>query len=208
MLGSAPILRSLTLGLVLSFLGCDRDEPAGNALPAAPGAKAGNRSPESQATPLSRTEQARAKLGRLKTELKAALMAAAQGGNLERAVTECQVQAPVVTAAQMKEGVKIGRSALKLRNPANTAPEWVVPLMQELSREAQPEGKFRDVSLPEGHFGYVEAITTSPMCEGCHGADVDEAVSAKLAELYPDDEATGFSAGSFRGVFWVDLPPK
>jgi hypothetical protein len=31
-------------------------------------------------------------------------------------------------------------------------------------------------------------------------------VASSIAELYPDDEATGFSAGDFRGVFWVEFP--
>jgi hypothetical protein len=31
-------------------------------------------------------------------------------------------------------------------------------------------------------------------------------IAAKIDELYPDDEATGFSEGDFRGVFWVEFP--
>jgi len=31
-------------------------------------------------------------------------------------------------------------------------------------------------------------------------------LKAKLAELYPNDQATGYAAGDLRGVFWVELP--
>ena len=32
-------------------------------------------------------------------------------------------------------------------------------------------------------------------------------LAARIAELYPDDAATGFAAGDFRGVFWVEYRP-
>jgi hypothetical protein len=46
------------------------------------------------------------------------------------------------------------------------------------------------------------------MCLQCHGANIAPPVAAKLAELYPEDQATGFAAGDFRGLFWVELDPR
>lgn len=210
MISSATAARSVTMVLALASWGCEQGQPEASAESAAiqPPAEASQALPTKAVTAPSRAEQARAKLAPLKTQLKAALMAAAQGGHLEQAVTACQVQAPLVTGAQTKDGVRMGRSALKLRNPDNVSPQWVTPLMEELSKDASSESISREVSLPKGRFGYVEAIYTMPMCEGCHGTKIKPAVTARLNELYPQDAATGFSSGSFRGVFWVELPAE
>ena len=51
-----------------------------------------------------------------------------------------------------------------------------------------------------GHF--------QKLCLGCHGKSIAPEVKAKLAELYPEDKATGFSEGDLRGAFVVtrDVP--
>jgi hypothetical protein len=54
--------------------------------------------------------------------------------------------------------------------------------------------------------GYVEPITIQPPCLACHGTQLDAAVRQKLAELYPEDRATGFAPGELRGMFWVTVP--
>ena len=55
--------------------------------------------------------------------------------------------------------------------------------------------------------GYVEPIKTGALCVTCHGEHVAPPVQKVLAELYPDDRATGFKVGSFRGVFWAEVVP-
>jgi hypothetical protein len=37
----------------------------------------------------------------------------------------------------------------------------------------------------------------------CHGSDVPEAVAEAIAKRYPQDRATGYSAGDLRGAFVV-----
>ena len=44
-----------------------------------------------------------------------------------------------------------------------------------------------------------------PLCLTCHGTELDPAIAAQIAASYPADEATGFAAGDFRGVFWVEF---
>ena len=43
-------------------------------------------------------------------------------------------------------------------------------------------------------------------CLTCHGERVSDAVHEQIAELYPDDRATGFKLGEFRGLLWVTIP--
>ena len=52
-------------------------------------------------------------------------------------------------------------------------------------------------------FQYMSAIPTQKLCLGCHGKSIAPEVKAKLAELYPEDKATGFSEGDLRGAFVV-----
>lgn len=51
-------------------------------------------------------------------------------------------------------------------------------------------------------------IKLKKACLTCHGpADTIAAdVKSKLAELYPTDDATGFSEGDLRGWFWIEVP--
>ena len=51
-------------------------------------------------------------------------------------------------------------------------------------------------------FRFVKAIPTAQPCLNCHGGDdVKVEVVEKLAELYPEDTARGFSVDQMRGVF-------
>ena len=63
------------------------------------------------------------------------------------------------------------------------------------------------VRLESGRIGYVEPIILQPMCTTCHGESLSEPVATQIAELYPDDAATGFREGDLRGVFWAEFAP-
>ena len=60
--------------------------------------------------------------------------------------------------------------------------------------------------MPGGRLGYLEPIYLQAMCLQCHGSDLGSGVRERLAELYPEDRATGFAEGDFRGMFWVVVP--
>ena len=47
-----------------------------------------------------------------------------------------------------------------------------------------------------------------PLCVTCHGSTLAPDLETKLDELYPNDQARGYVAGDFRGVFWAELPRK
>jgi hypothetical protein len=47
----------------------------------------------------------------------------------------------------------------------------------------------------------MKAIPTSAVCLECHGATLASGAHDVLAELYPEDCATGFSEGDIRGAF-------
>jgi hypothetical protein len=151
------------------------------------------------------TEKARAAVGALKKSLKEALVTALKTGP-EAAIEVCAAQAPVLASKASTGGVVVGRSALKLRNPANAPAPWVGDALKKLA--AKPvDGESLVVDLGKGKFGYAETVLTQPMCLTCHGPAVAAPVAKLLAARYPADQALGFNAGDFRGVFWAEVGP-
>jgi hypothetical protein len=137
------------------------------------------------------------------------LMAALQAGLAEgpdRAIDACRIEAPAIAAASGGPGVTVGRSSHRLRNPANAPRPWLQPLLDGFVASPATAAP-RALALPGGGVGYVEPILLQPMCVTCHGASLAPAVQARIAALYPGDQATGFAPGDLRGVFWVEFEP-
>lgn len=143
-------------------------------------------------------------LAPFKKDLKQALVAGMQKGPLS-AISVCKDQAPAIAESLSTEGVQMGRTSHRLRNPDNSAPEWVDTVLQAYLGEEQGRAP-RLVTLPNDRLGYVEPITTQPLCLACHGKSLAPDVAAHIAEAYPEDQATGFEEGDLRGVFWVEYP--
>ena len=136
------------------------------------------------------------------------LQQALKGGLAEgpaEAIQVCRVKAPGIADALSVDGVRMGRSSHKLRNPDNTAPDWVGPIMQAYLDDASSREP-RAVELDGNRWGYVEPIVAQPLCLTCHGSELAPEVAAQISELYPEDMATGFEAGDLRGVFWLEFP--
>ena len=143
-------------------------------------------------------------LAPLKTELKQALVAGMQEGPLN-AISVCKDQAPAIAASLSADGIAMGRTSHRLRNPDNVAPEWVGPVLQSY-RDVSSDRSPQLVTLPDDREGYVEPIVLQPLCVVCHGRSLAPEVTAHIKEAYPQDEATGFEVGDLRGVFWVEYP--
>jgi hypothetical protein len=149
-------------------------------------------------------ERARAVLAPLKQGLMNELTRALEGGP-ENALDVCRLRAPEIAAAAGGEGIRVGRTSHRLRNPDNAPEPWIAPLLAAYVAEPSKREPAL-VPLDGDRLGYVEPITVQPLCLPCHGVDLAPAVRDKLAELYPEDGATGFATGDFRGLFWVVLP--
>lgn len=220
------IHRSLiVLGLASALVACSRttpppaQAPEGEATPAPPAAAEATPAPTaaaegapSHAAPEEAPDfraTAQAALGPLKKGLMGALQTAMAAEGPAGAVTACQLEAPKVAAAARTAEVKVGRSSHKLRNPQNAPAPWLAPLVDGYAKAGSTKGAPQVVPLDDGRFGYVEPIYLGGLCLTCHGAaeQIPDEVEAKLAELYPTDQATGFAAGDFRGVFWVESLP-
>jgi hypothetical protein len=138
---------------------------------------------------------AQSMMGELKAEL--------ESGGAPGAVVVCRDLAPMIAEhVADEEGVRIGRSSHRLRNPANTAPEWAA---ESIAKRASDAVYFRG---PDGEFAALVPIMTAKPCLACHGdrESLDTEVTAALAENYPDDRAVGFAEGDLRGWFWIEVP--
>lgn len=137
-----------------------------------------------------------------KSQLRQALLAGMADGP-EIAIDVCKQQAPKIAGALSVGSVRMGRTSDRLRNPENTAPEWVVPLLQGYLANAADRMP-KSVALDGKRSGYVEPIQIQPLCSTCHGVDIAPAIQSKISQLYPADNATGYKVGDLRGVFWVE----
>lgn len=139
----------------------------------------------------------------LKTSLQVALLNGLAEGP-ENAISVCRIKAPELAEKAGDEGIRVGRTSHRLRNPANAPKKWMLPLLN--AYVAAPEDTApKVVRLDDGGVGYVEPIYTRALCIGCHGAPLSDSVKETIAELYPEDQATGFEPGDLRGMFWVEF---
>jgi hypothetical protein len=143
-------------------------------------------------------------LAPFKKDLQQALKSGLAEGPAE-AIQVCRVKAPEIADALSVDGVRVGRSSHKLRNPGNEGPDWVRPIMQAYLDDPASRSP-QAVEVDGNRRGYVEPIIVQPLCLTCHGSELAPEISAQIAELYPDDRATGFEAGDLRGVFWLEYP--
>jgi len=141
-----------------------------------------------------------------KQQLMKALQTGLQDGPLA-ALNACNLQAPGIAGANSQGRIIMGRSSHKLRNPGNAAPGWVKPVMDDYLNNPDSRDP-RVLTLGNGRLGYVEPILLQSLCTTCHGTQMASPVLERIHELYPADQATGFSAGELRGVFWITFPAE
>jgi len=155
-----------------------------------------------------RAEQAVAAFGKtLKTEL----MAAMQSGGPVAAIGVCNVRAPEIAGSlSVEAAMVVSRTSLKYRNPDNAATDWQTAVLESFEARKQAGESLSTLTWSEvttsgkwKEFRFMKAIPTGALCLQCHGKTIAPPVAEKLAELYPEDKATGFSEGDLRGAFVV-----
>jgi len=214
---SAAASRTLTLSAaVLAAVACTKSEPADS--PSSSTAEGGAASsdaltvaaawrpvddPDAVAAQRARADAAR---GAMFASLLGELMAAIDAGGHASAIDVCAERAPAIAREVADtQGVRIGRTSHRLRNPDNRVPAWAADAVDR--RAAEPVELIDDAT---GTFATLTPIRLAPPCLACHGpadALADGVVDA-LAGRYPDDTATGFAEGDLRGWFWVEVPDE
>ena len=153
-------------------------------------------------------EQAKAAVQALGGALKAELEAAMKTGGPVAALSICRIKAPeLAKAISDEQGMAVKRVSLKNRNPVmGAANEWQTNVLNDFeTRKAAGEdpATLAYAEVVDHEFRFMKAIPTAAVCLGCHGTNLSPAVTAKLTELYPQDQAVGYKEGDLRGAFVV-----
>lgn len=137
-------------------------------------------------------------------------------GGFEGAIGACRDFAPKLAAqASAESGWAIRRVSLRNRNPKAVPDAWERMVLEDFDRRASagepPAGLEKGEAVGTGaarEYRYMKALPTQELCLPCHGTAerIIPAVKARLAELYPDDRATGYRVGEIRGALTLRKP--
>ena len=161
-------------------------------------------------------DDARKVAGALPPKLLAVLSAEMEKGGPEGAIAVCRDKAPqLAKAASEESGWAVRRVSLKNRNPKAVPDAWERAALEEFDRRAAagetPATIEKGEVVTDGGrktYRYMKALPTLALCLQCHGAQasLSPAVKERLSALYPDDKATGYSAGQIRGAMTIRKP--
>jgi len=148
--------------------------------------------------------------------LKSELTDALGSGGPQAAIEVCKLEAPKIAARVLdaeRPGWSIGRTALRVRNPNNAPSDWqrrgLEAFQERLAQNADPN-ELNWHAADGATFRYMRPIMMGGLCVVCHGETegLQPEVKQRLSQLYPDDQATGFSVGELRGAFVVTATSK
>lgn len=158
------------------------------------------------------TQQARQAAVALGKTLKQELVSAMQKGGPVEAISVCNLKAmPLTQQISEETGWQVGRTSLKVRNPANTPDDWERRQLEKFQARldaGEPMASLESMTT-ETRDGvtiqrYMKAIPVQGPCLACHGATLSPAVQNKLDGLYPHDKARGYQLGELRGAFTLE----
>ena len=132
------------------------------------------------------------------------------GGPIE-AIDVCNTRAVLIgEEVSLEQGMTLSRVSVRNRNPDNAPNEWQATVLdsfkaRKLAGEAPATLTWHEVADTGNgkELRFMKAIPTGAVCLACHGETLAHAVAKKLAELYHEDKATGYSEGDIRGAFVV-----
>lgn len=159
-----------------------------------------------------RLAKARGAVKALAGELKGHLQTAMKEKGPIGALAICNEKAmPVTREVGAAQGLKIGRTGLKVRNADNAPDAFEMRVLEEFAAKMKAGTDVAKLDhaevVDEGgvkKFRYMKAIPMAgEPCGLCHGSAVKEDVKAAIDKLYPKDQATGFEPGQLRGAFTV-----
>ena len=148
--------------------------------------------------------------GKLQKALGSQLMAAMKEGGPPAAVRVCQGVAQDITRVTSEEeaDVSIRRTALRVRNPANQPAPDSVQVLEDWRATLEAGNELRpSLLINKDNVIVHRPIMTAAICLQCHGEpeQIQNETRTLVNQLYPEDQATGFAAGSLRGAFRIEF---
>lgn len=130
--------------------------------------------------------------------------AMADGGPVQ-AIEVCSVRAPEIAAElSQASGWSVRRVSLRPRNESLAQPDsWEREMLNAFDqRQLNGEtGAMINASVVTAdEYRFMQAQPAMPLCLTCHGQNISQEVRSTLIEHYPNDMATGYTAGQIRGA--------
>jgi len=133
----------------------------------------------------------------------------------EKAIDFCSLQAlPILDS--IGGDYKVSRISARNRNP-NNAPKTPtdIKVLQEYLEAARDKKELRphlaETNEENIKVFYRPILLAMPTCLQCHGdktKDISPTVAKAIAAKYPNDLATGFVLGDFRGAWRIEMLAK
>ena len=149
-------------------------------------------------------------------KLLSVLTAEIERGGPAGAIAVCRDEAPkLARAASQETGLSVRRVSLRQRNPKAVPDAWERAVLEDFDRraaagESPATLEKGEVVAEDGKksYRYMKALPTLDLCVKCHGPaeGLSPAVKEKLAALYPQDKATGYTPGRIRGAMTIRKP--
>jgi len=149
--------------------------------------------------------------GKAQSVLLTNVSSAMQKGGPEYAIEFCNIQAsPLIDSLSKANNCTISRVSAKNRNPGNALKNNKEKQLWNVYAARLENGNSSDTLIQEGKtLVYYKPIKTAmPACLKCHGTpgeDIQPATHETIRELYPNDEATGYSLNEFRGLWKIEF---
>ncbi len=141
--------------------------------------------------------------------LSAELQNAMKNGGVENALQYCNLNAlNIVDSLSKLHHAKIRRTSEKYRNPHDRPNENESAVINNYQKEIKggKEVPPKVIQENDGRYYFYAPIFVNDLCLKCHGA-VGKELTQENADLikryYPNDLATGYSAGEFRGIWSI-----
>lgn len=160
--------------------------------------------------------RAQAAMQDLSGSLRSALQAVMKEDGAMAAVNFCHDEAPkIAQAVAERNGVRVGRTALRYRSQANAPNDWQRPVLEDFQARFESGEAVAELTavqrdgLPQGvALRALRGIPLEPQCQGCHGSEIAPELAEAIAQRYPGDLATGFATGDLRGAIWAEVPTE
>lgn len=151
----------------------------------------------------------RAYASTLTSSLQTQLVAAIREGGFDHAISFCSEEALEITKEASDNDVSIKRTSLKWRNHENKPDSLEIKAIEEFtSRENRPNFHIQRFTYNGvDKYRYYQPIMVAQACTNCHGErdSLSEEIRTVLDSIYPDDKATGYKEGDFRGVLRIEF---
>jgi hypothetical protein len=151
--------------------------------------------------------------GTLLSTLQSELKGAIESKGIIGAITICNDRALDITDSLSQNSPRIQeikRTSFNYRNPKNKPDSHEQEALTFFSSNPANLKEVLVQKIIKGkqvHFRYYKPLVIKPVCVLCHGPRENMApdLTMKLNDFYPDDKATGYQIGDFRGVVRVSI---